>query len=56
MAGLSICKMEHLMDVDMFLDEYLHWEVEGLYCPLILQEMLIHASHSRRREAERMVH
>ena len=56
MVGLSICKMECLIDVDMFLDEYSHWEVEGLYHPLILQEMLLHAAYSGRREVEWMVH
>ena len=40
------------MDIDMFLNEYLCWEVEGLYCPLILQEMLLQAAHLGRREAE----
>ena len=37
------------------LDEYLHWEVEGLYHPLILQEMFLHTAHSGRWEAEWMV-
>ena len=35
--GLSIWEMEHCMEVEMFLDEYLHWEAEGLHHPLILQ-------------------
>ena len=43
------------MDVDMFLDEYPLWDVEGLHCPLILQEMFLQATHARRREAEQMV-
>ena len=29
------------MDVEMFLDEYLCWEAEGIHCPLILQEMFL---------------
>ena len=41
------------MDIDMFLDEYLHWEAEGLHCPLILQEMFLHAAHSRKREVNK---
>ena len=56
MEGLSICKMECLMDIDMFLDEYPCWEAEGLYHPLILQEMFLCATHSGTREAEQMVH
>ena len=40
------------MDADMFLDEYPHWEAEGLHHPLILQEMFLHDAHSGRREAE----
>ena len=42
------------MDEDMFLDEYLPWEVEGLHHPLILQEMILRAAHSGRRVAEQM--
>ena len=30
------------MDTKMFLDKYPHWEVEGLHCPLTLQEMFLH--------------
>ena len=40
------------MDVDMFLDEYPHWEAEGLHCPLILQEMFLQAAHMGRREVD----
>ena len=43
------------MDIDMFLDEYPHWEAEGLHCPLILQEMFLQATHMGRREAEQMI-
>ena len=53
--GLTIWYMEHHMDIDMFLDEYLHWETEGLHCPLILQEMFLQAAHMGRREAEWMI-
>ena len=47
--------MECWMDVKMFLDEYPHWEVGGLHCPLILQKMFLQATHSRKREAEWMI-
>ena len=40
------------MDIDMFLDEYLHWEAEGLHHPLIRQEMFLQTAHMERREAE----
>ena len=39
----------------MFLDEYMHWKVEGLHHPLILQEMFLQATHSGRREVEWMI-
>ena len=44
------------MDAEMFLNEYPHWEVGGLHCPLILQEMFLQAAHSGWKEAERMIH
>ena len=54
--GLSIREMEWHMDAKMFLDKYLHWEVRGLYCPLILQEMFLQAAHLGWKEAEQMIH
>ena len=54
--GLSIWEVECCMDVDMFLDEYPHWDAEGLHCPLILQEMLLQTAHMVRREVEWMIH
>ena len=53
--GLSIREMEQHMDAKMFLDEYPHWEAEGLHCPLIPQEMFLQTAHSGRREAEWMI-
>ena len=53
---LSICKMEQQMDIEMFLDEYPHWEAGGLHHLLILQEMFLKAAHLGRKEAECMVH
>ena len=38
------------MDVDMFLDGYPHWEAEGLYFLLILQEMFLYAAQLGRME------
>ena len=46
--------MECCMDIDMFVDKYPHWEVEGLHHPLILWEMFLQAAHSGKREAEWM--
>ena len=54
--GLSICKMEHQMDAEMFLDEYWHWEVGEFHYPLILQEMFLQAAHLGRKEVECMIH
>ena len=53
---LSIREMEQHMDAEMFLDEYPHWEVRGLHCPLILQEMFLQAAHLGQIEVEWMVH
>ena len=50
--GLSIQEMEWYLDAKMFFDEYPCWEVEGLHCPLILQEMFLQAAHLGRKEAE----
>ena len=43
------------MDAEMFLDEYPHWEVEGLHHPLTLQDMFLQAVHSGRKEAQCMI-
>ena len=53
---LSIHEMEWQMDIEIFLDEYPCWEVEGLHCPIILQEMFLQAAHLGRKQAECMVH
>ena len=47
--------MEWHMDAEMFLDEYPHWEPDGLHHPMILQEMFLQADHLGRREAEQMI-
>ena len=44
------------MDAKMFLDEYPHWEVGVLYCPMILQEMFLQAAHLGWKEVEQMIH
>ena len=43
------------MDIEMFLDKYLHWEAGGLHCPLIFQEMFLQVAHLGRKEVEHMV-
>ena len=53
--GQSIQEMEWYMDAEMFLDEYPHWEVEGLHQPLILQEMFLQATYLGRKEVECMI-
>ena len=53
--GLSILEMEQCMNSKMFLNEYPHWEVEGLHHPLILQGMFLQAAHSGRKEVECMI-
>ena len=42
------------MDIEMFLDEYPHWEVGGLHHPLILQ-MFLQVAYLGRKEVECMV-
>ena len=41
--GILVWEAEHLLDVDLFLEEYSWWEASGLQCPLILQRMFMHA-------------
>ena len=47
---------DHCIDAELFLDEYLQWEVEGLHCPIILQRMFMHAAEVGQKEVERFVH
>ena len=54
-GGLSIREAEHCLDAESFLNEYLLWEVGGLHCPIILQEMFVHAAELGQKEAERLI-
>ena len=51
--GLSIREMEHHMDVNMFLDRYVRWEVGCPHHSVILHEMFLHAvDRGRKRQNE----
>ena len=50
--GLSIREMEHHMDVDMFLDRYIRWEVGSPHDSIILHEMFLYAAEQGQKEAE----
>ena len=50
--SLSISEMEHHMDIDMFLDGYIRWEVGSLHHPIILHEMFLYAMEQGWKEAE----
>ena len=43
------------MDVDMFLDGYIRWEVESPHCSIILHEMFLYAAQQGQKEAEWMI-
>ena len=53
--GLSMRKMEHHMDIDMFLDRYVRWEVGSPHCSVILHEMFLYAMEQGWKEAEWMI-
>ena len=53
---LSIWEMECCLDAELFLNEYPRWDVRGLHCPFIFQQMFIHAAESWQKEAERLIH
>ena len=55
MEGLSIREMEHHMDVNMFLDRYIRWEVGSPHHSVILHEMFLHAAKQGQKEAEQMI-
>ena len=50
--GLSIREMEHHMDVDMFLDGYIRWEVGSPHHSVILHEMFLYTTEQEQKEAE----
>ena len=47
--------MECHMDIDMFLDGYIGWEVGSPHCSIILHEMFLHATKQGQKEAEQMI-
>ena len=54
--GLSIQEADHCLDAELFLAEYLQWEVGGPYCSIILQRMFIYTPEAGQKEAERFIH
>ena len=53
--GISIREAECQMNVGLFLDEYLHWEIGIPHWSVILHEMFLHAASKGQKEAECMV-
>ena len=47
--------MEHHMDVDMFLDGYIRWEVGSPHQSIILHEMFLHATEQGQKGVEWMI-
>ena len=43
------------MDVDMFLDGYVKWEVGSPHCSIILHEIFLYAAEQGWKEAEQMI-
>ena len=55
-GGLSIWEAECHLDAELFLNEYPGWDVGGLHCLFICQQMFVHAAESRQKEVERLIH
>ena len=54
--GISIRETECQIDMGLFLDEYPQWELGTSHQSMILHEMFLHATSTRQKEAECMVH
>ena len=54
--GVSIREAEHQLDVELFLDKYPWWDIEGPHHPIILHSMFLHAAGEGQKEAERFIH
>ena len=49
---LSIWEAECHLDAELFLDEYLQWEVGGTHHLFILQRIFVHANEAGQKENE----
>ena len=54
--GTLVREAECRIDVELFLDEYLRWELGTPHWSVILHEMFLHAAEPGWKEAEHMVH
>ena len=54
-AGLSIQEAECHLDTELFLNVYPRWDIGEPHHPFILQQMFIHATEARQKEAERLI-
>ena len=43
-VGLSFREAEWRLNAELFLDEYLRWEIEAPHWSIILHEMFLHAT------------
>ena len=47
-----VCKLERVMDVDLFLEVQDDWPKDSPHCLVILHEMFLHAASEGWKEAE----
>ena len=48
----SVCELERVMDVDLFLEVQGSWPKDSPHCLVILHEMFLHAASEGWKEAE----
>ena len=51
-----VCKLERVMDVDLFLEMQGKWAEDSPHCLVILHKMFCHAASEGQKEAEQIVH
>ena len=54
-VGVSIQEAEHLLDTELFLDEYPRWDIGVPHHPIILHSMFLHAAREGWKEEERFI-
>ena len=50
-----VCKLERVMDVDLFLKAQSKWAEDSPHCLVILHEMFLHAASEGQKEAEQVI-
>ena len=54
-TGLLVREAEWRIDAELFLDEYLRWELGTPHQSVILHEMFLHTAEEGQKEAERLI-